>query len=284
MILQPTILDKVDNIEAVSTGRFHALFVQDGKLLALSFAEPGTLTTFTNLDEVTKALSDFDSILAIRTDGTLWGYGGNAQGQLGIGTLVTADRFTPALLDRVIDVALLGNHAAAVREDGSVWEWGDLGLTRGTDEFLHSPRLVPELNDVIGISFGFGLTAVHADGSVSVLRRNTLRQLSSLPPIVKTTGNTDTRFSLALAEDGTLWGWGDAWRELGLGLTPAPGIISDQERITFPIYTQFPTLSTNPLALDSNGTVWAWGYGLIGDGRLQHNQDIPVRVIESKRR
>jgi uncharacterized repeat protein (TIGR01451 family) len=63
--------------------------------------------------------------LALRADGTVWGWGLNAYGQLGDGT--TADRATPVQvggLSEVAAIAATGFSSAAVKRDGTVWAWG----------------------------------------------------------------------------------------------------------------------------------------------------------------
>ena len=86
------------------------------------------------------ALSDVKAIaagkrhtLALATDGTIWTWGANDRGQLGIGT--TTNQVSPAkVLDpqserdrpfsNVKAVAARGLMSLALRADGSVWAWG----------------------------------------------------------------------------------------------------------------------------------------------------------------
>ena len=69
-----------------------------------------------------------DMSYAIRSDGQLWAWGRNVEGQLGDGT--TTRRPSPVRVGASInfsDVKMLTggrDHAVAVKNDGSVWAWG----------------------------------------------------------------------------------------------------------------------------------------------------------------
>ena len=60
---------------------------------------------------------------AISTDGNLWDWGGNINGQLGDGT--TINRNTPVkIMDSVASVSVGFDHTLAIKTDGSLWGWG----------------------------------------------------------------------------------------------------------------------------------------------------------------
>jgi alpha-tubulin suppressor-like RCC1 family protein len=63
---------------------------------------------------------------AIKTDGTLWTWGYNANGQLGIND--TTDRYTPVTTfaggTNWKQVACGGDYTAAIKTDGTLWVWG----------------------------------------------------------------------------------------------------------------------------------------------------------------
>ncbi|MCL1905883.1 MAG: stalk domain-containing protein, partial [Clostridiales bacterium] len=60
---------------------------------------------------------------AVKTDGTLWGWGHNVYCQLGI--CDTENRLSPVkIMDGVISVDANHGHASAVKSDGTLWTWG----------------------------------------------------------------------------------------------------------------------------------------------------------------
>ena len=64
--------------------------------------------------------------LALKRDGSLWAWGANAHGQLGLGDLESRTR--PARVGDDCDwasVAPGGFYTLALKRDGSLWAWGD---------------------------------------------------------------------------------------------------------------------------------------------------------------
>jgi alpha-tubulin suppressor-like RCC1 family protein len=82
--------------------------------------------------------------LAVKSDGSLWAWGRNGSGQLGLGDHV--NRSTPVRVGAAHGwVAVVGGHdSLALKKDGSLWAWGwnkygQLGLGD------HTQRDVPTL-------------------------------------------------------------------------------------------------------------------------------------------
>jgi hypothetical protein len=122
---------------------------------------------------------------AIKTDGTLWTWGGNASGQLGDGTVVnkSSPNTTAGGGTNWKQVAIGASFIAAIKTDGTLWTWGgnasgQLGNNSTTDR--SSPNTT-------------------AGGGTA------WKQTSA-----------GTLFAAAIKTDGTLWAWGsNFFGELG---------------------------------------------------------------------
>lgn len=238
--------------------------------------------------------------LALRRDGSLWAWGANQYGQLGIGKTTTTgcmciDVPQHVALSNVIALAGGGYHTLALRRDGTVWAWGDNTdgqVGDGTTTNRSSPVQVAGLSGVVAISGGFyhSLAITH-DGSLYAWGRNLFGQLgngstvsssfpirvNSLAHVARVSGGGE--FTMATLSDGTLWMWGDNdYGQLGDG-----SLI----RSLIPVHLSTPSNVTaigaghhHALAADSSGSLWAWGLnadGELGNGTTT-NSDVPVRV------
>lgn len=169
----------------------------------------------------------FSFSLQLHPEGTVWAYGYNYSGQLGVGT-TDYSRSSPVQtvgLNDVKSVAAGWSHALALKQDGTVWSWGRNSngqLGDGTTTQRNAPVQVAGLTDVTAIS-------------------------------------THYWHSLALKRDGTVWAWGEnAEGELGNGtltssLVPVQVVgLSDVSDIAASGY--------HSVALKKDGTVWTWGW------------------------
>ena len=198
-------------------------------------------------------------LLALKADGTVWSWGFDSDGQLGLATLGNADVAVPTqvcapeqvqpcteVLDGVIAVAAADEHSLALKRDGTVWAWGvnsEGELGNGTYEGSTTPVQVIDPADASG--FLTGVTAIAANYYTSA----------------------------ALKGDGTVWTWGDNvddklghdsedWHTPNQVLGPGgTGFLEDVEAIAMGAFDMH--------ALRSNNTLWGWGnnsYGEIGNG------------------
>ena len=245
----------------VAAGNYHSVGVQSGGTLwgwgNNSYGQLGTLNQ-TNYSSPVQAAAYTNtwiqtangnySTIAIRNDNTLWTWGNNSYGQLGLGDLT--DRLTPVQIGILSNWAQVGcgaNYVTAIQSDGTLWawgsnSWGQLGLSDTANR--STPTQVGVANTWKTVQIG--------------------------------TGNSTT---LAIQNNGTLWGWGlNSYGQLGT---------SDQTNYSSPVqigalsvWTKVAVSFSHTVALQSNGTLWSWGQNGYGQLALNTttNYSSPIQV------
>ena len=266
-------------------------------------AQIGTATTWASA-----AAGELHTV-AVRTDGTLWAWGSNANGRLGKGanpTVTPDDR--PAQIGTATtwaSVAAGGAHTMAVRADGSLYTWGSnfygqLGQgNSGTANDLSSPTRVGTGNGWASVSAGqFHSVAVQANGSLWAWGLNFDGQLGlsdsgnmtdrNVPTLVPGATNwvsaaAGSGHTVAVRADGTLWAWGNNdFGQLGNGgATPnTPTQVG-----TATTWASAAAGDVHTVAVRADGTLWAWGSnsdGQLGDGSTtQRNAPTQVGTANS---
>jgi len=180
--------------------------------------------------------------IAVKTDGTLWSWGQNQYGQLGLNTSgAYTNQNSPVQVGNLSNwlSAVAGGNAivAAIKTDGTLWTWGlnnygQLGLGNRTN--YSSPVQIGALTSWKKISLGFyHSTAIKTDGTLWSWGANSNGQLGlgnitnySSPVQVgalttwQSLGAGGAYFTSTLKTDGTLWTWGSGYGgELGLNST-----------------------------------------------------------------
>ncbi len=169
--------------------------------------------------------------MALKSDGTVWTWGRNESGQLGIGSSsdTVSGLYATQVLTGVSAISAGATSAMALKTDGTLYSWG-------------------------GNYFG-----VLSNGTAPEAICSTPAQVTGLTGTV-TAIATGYYHSLVLNSDGTVWAWGlNADGELGNGTTTdsaSPVPVSGLTGITA---IQSGEVSFHSLALKSDGTLWAWG-------------------------
>jgi alpha-tubulin suppressor-like RCC1 family protein len=235
-------------------------------------------------DVVTLANGVGIHFFAFKSDGTVWAWGLNSNGQLGDGT--RTNRSTPVQLNlsNVVSIARGGSHTLALKSDGTVWSWGfnyygQLGDGTTTDRL--TPVQVSQLTNVVAIAAGFYQSyALKSDGTVWAWGSNNLGQLGDgttadrhVPVRVQGLNNVNAivagiSHALALKSDGTVWAWGwNSYGQIGDGTTTNRLVPVQVQNLTDIV--DIAAGREHSLALKSDGTVWVWGRnssGQLGDG------------------
>ncbi len=216
-----------------------------------------------------------ESVIALRSDSTLWGWGNNGNYELGYNSFASVD--TPVQIapsEKWIYVAMGSFHTMAIASDSTLWGWGfDLvgSLGKGVFDTSSLPVQV-NISHWRMVSCGMANTvAIRNDGTLWATGYNFYRQLgtgdtSSISSFRQIGTDNDWKIvsagglhTLAIKKNGTLWGWGfNAVGQLGNGTTVASlvptQIGTDTNWVAISGGFEFS------LGLKSDGTAWSWGY------------------------
>jgi alpha-tubulin suppressor-like RCC1 family protein len=199
---------------------------------------------------------------ALRSDGTVWAWGSNGDGELGNGS--TNPSPVPVQVSGLTGITAISsgsdaNSAYAVRNDGTVWAWG-----------IHS---FGQLGN------GQGCVAGQACFSRVPV------QVSGLTGVVAVASDRDNGY--AVRDDGTVWAWGSsAYGRLGNGVACEQYTRDCVSRIPVQVsnlsgVTRVAGSDYGGLALRADGTVAAWGdnvYDTLADEDVYPYARVPVPV------
>ena len=263
----------------------------------LTFAALGRIQA---APEVTSIWGGARGTVVKKSDGTVWTWGANFGGKLGIGmastnlgrVLIPTEVHGPGNSDFLNSVsAIMGGevHNVALKYDGTVWSWGNnvFGqIGSGTTNDASAPVQTSGLSSVIALGGrGYHTLAIEGDGSVWGWGWNSAGELgdgttnrTTVPVRVIGLANPAAvsagyKFSIALMTNGTVFQWGHG-RVIANSFNP----------VQVPGLSNILAISSgwdHALALRSDHTVWTWGqnnYGEIGDGSAL-NRTNPVQVM-----
>ena len=253
----------------------------------------GALTDWSNL--ASGGANGFS--LGTKADGTLWAWGYNSSGQLGLNN--TANRSSPVQVGALTawsKVAAGGKHCLAVKTDGTLWAWGYNGYGQlGTNNIVNrsSPVQIGALTawyevaatrsasiamKTDGTLWAWGRAGSGELGLNDTANRSSPVQVGSLTNWAHVSGGQHQ--FLARKTDGTIWGWGDNYQGR-LGLNDTVDRSSPVQIGSLTEWSQVSAGYQHSLAVKTNGTLWVWGNsgnGRLGLGVYATDKSSPVQV------
>jgi alpha-tubulin suppressor-like RCC1 family protein len=249
------------------------------------------VTTFAGGTNWKSVSCGFDHISAIKTDGSLWTWGGGTSGSLG--TNNTTDISTPVTTfaggNDWKQVSSGNGYTSAIKTDGTLWTWGynfygQLGTNNTTT------RSTPVTTSAGGNNWkqvsagGVHVGAIKTDGTLWMWGANDSGCLGNFLPNSGTCSSPTTTIAggndwkqincsmnktvgktAAIKTDGTLWYWGYSYYgESGAG--QGSGYYF---RLSSPVTTQvggnnWKQVAAGTRAIKKDGTLWVWGDGRFG--------------------
>ena len=246
--------------------------------------------------------ANFYGRTATKTDGTLWAWGRNADGEMGINSTSTTYYSSPVQVPGTTWVCTSRSYLSniASKTDGTLWSWGlnvkgQLGLNQAGPTKISSPTQIPGTTwtgiketmsagrKVCGSIKTDGTLWVWGFNDKGTLGQNNQVDYSSPVQIPGTTWSRiaiDTDNMMALKTNGTLWVWGkNNVGQLGQG---DRDIYDSSSPVQVPgttwafVEPGYACVS----AIKTDGTLWLWGYN--PNGNLGHNNTTsyssPVQV------
>ncbi|MBA2937886.1 hypothetical protein HZF08_06175 [Paenibacillus sp. CGMCC 1.16610] len=248
------------------------------------------------ISDVTAVASGHGFSLALKKDGTVWGWGGNGDGQLGDGTqsvfdlktyetIKSADKDIPVQakgLSNVVAIAADWNTSYAVKNDGTLWAWGGIYYRKADGSVANYivPTQLKKFSDIASVSLGWGnMVALKKDGTVWIPSHGNVVQVDGLSDIIEIAAGG--QYSYGLKKDGKVWFWGSNGESGAVvgGKDTAdhskPQLLEGIEDVV-----SVQASAGGPLLLKSDGTVWASGTNTGGQLGIGSYEDsiVPVQV------
>lgn len=191
--------------------------------------------------------------VALRSDGSVWAWGRNLWGELGVSENVRyRHTFSPIRIPKLSNITVIsssgGGNNATIQADGTIWEWGNGNL----------PRQVPDITSATNVRIGaFSTIALLQDGTVrswqnppqtvELEQTRKLQTISGLKDIIQV--ESAGLHGYALKKDGSVWTWNEPNEP---GKAPSkPTKLKGLNNIS-----SITSTDASLLALDKKGKAW----------------------------
>jgi len=225
--------------------------------------------------------------VASKSDGTLWSWGANEDGQLGHNnkTVYSSPVQVPGTTWGQ-HIKREGKRTFAIKTNGTLWSWGYNGgygtLGHNNKTQYSSPKQVPGTTWANLDTMGSACLTTKTDGTLWVwgagshgmLAQNNDTAYSSPKQVPGTTWNSGKgklsgggQHAAAIKTDGTLWMWGVN----EYGMLGQNSLVKYSSPIQIPgSWSEVGCNHRGISAIKTDGTLWVWGSNM--DGRLGLNQ------------
>ncbi len=220
-----------------------------------------------------QATVGYEHTCAVKQNGTLWCWGGDAYGQLGDG-MPNSDRREPTQIGADADwktVSTYDFYNSALKADGSIWHWGGFGADEPKGVGAVPVRMGTDNNWTTVSSYHGSACALKDDGSLwcwgaasatpaRIGADNDWKSISA-------TGSVLGGHKCALKNNGSLWCWGRNYKgSLGDGTETDR---SEPTRVGADSDWAQASCGTYSTLGERAGSIWFWGdnqYGGNGNG------------------
>ncbi|MDR6880987.1 S-layer homology domain-containing protein [Bacillus sp. 3255] len=222
----------------------------------------------TGLDHVAQITAGSSHAIALKDDGSVYTWGNNTSGQLGVGTGYdgkTWNRVFPSHVSDLPEIAGIGagsNFTFAIDQEGMLWAWGNNSYSQLGDKTLNNQAAPVQ-------------TQVNEWLNPPVVKPGEGTVLMKAPKVQNLTASESDTF---LIQNNRLYGWGsNTFGQLGDG-THTSAI--SPKALSMDGIAAIESGDTHIVAVKQDETLWTWGqnfFGQLGDGTTTPGAS-PVQV------